>query len=339
MGWWEKIWRQRAENWIYAPLSADQVPRQFQHEPIIAEQVYLSIFLRSMHIVDVRKGIAKFYGAVHSYISLPHLSGKRAQFHFLTTPAQLKDIDPGHTDRIINVDKRILGPVPYIGGDVEVEIGLFSVKSTELAGPFLSVLEDLTKAAGVSLIDVARPFVDPVLRGVNLLFGTQGDNILEIGLAKTFHELETGYFFIMRATSNDVNPANLRVKEHTNELVNAVTGEPITQFPYMVISIEASQRRETWREITELDEVYKKFTEKRRSGTPDEIKATHAVFIRTVDTCPDLIPPESEELVKFADGLLQKALAYSQTAGEEVEYPELKDIPLYRSVPPEEESE
>ena len=48
-------------------------------------------------------------------------------------------------------DQRLLGPVPSMGGDLELKVGLFAVKSQDMLQPFLEILEDLSKAAGVGI--------------------------------------------------------------------------------------------------------------------------------------------------------------------------------------------
>jgi hypothetical protein len=165
MGILAELFRPVASDYTYGSLpSASQ-------EALQAEGAYVSIFLRSVRIVNVRKGWNKFYPVVHSYISLPHLSGKVAEFQAVTSPSHLAELDADHLDRVINLNHRLLGPVPYRGGDLTCEIGLFSVKSSDLAKPFLGVLETMASVAGVSYAALAQPFIAPLKKGVELLTG------------------------------------------------------------------------------------------------------------------------------------------------------------------------
>lgn len=329
MGWWTNIWKQNAEHWTYAPLNPNLVPNQVTHDEIQAEKAYISIFLRSMRVVNVRKGLSKFYGAVHSYISLSHLSQTTpVQFHHLTTPSYLKDVDAAHIDRVITVNQRLLGPIPYRGGDVEVELGLFSIKSVDLAGPFLSVLEDLAKAAGVSFVNVARPFVSPLLQGLNLLVGAQGNAILEVGLDRAFDRVQTGYFLIMRAPVDTISIANLKVHENDYRLVDT-TGRALDDSPYMVISIEASQQRDDWFMIPELAATYRDLQSDFERGRVQVFKESQLVFNRTARTCPDLLKDDAERIVKLVDDEVKKNFGTEQTAAKRFTLPDLRDIKLY----------
>ncbi|RZM18123.1 MAG: hypothetical protein EOO88_41565, partial [Pedobacter sp.] len=70
----------------------------------------------------------------------------------VTAPTAMRDLDPNRLDRIIQSNYRLMGPVPYVGGDIRVEIGLLSVASADLAAPYLQLLETLSDKAGVSYI-------------------------------------------------------------------------------------------------------------------------------------------------------------------------------------------
>ena len=109
MGWWEEIFRKKAEDWIFEPLAPAQVPDNLQHAAVQKESSYLSVYLKSARIVNVRQGLSKFYGVVNSFISVPYLSGTNAEFNVITTPAFLKNVDSAHIDRVIQLDQRLLG--------------------------------------------------------------------------------------------------------------------------------------------------------------------------------------------------------------------------------------
>jgi hypothetical protein len=95
MGWWSALMRTRAEQWTYLKLAE---PAADLVEP---ESGYLSVFLRSAHVVDVRKGFCRFYGAVSSSLSLPTRAGTIAKFESAMSPASLRNVDPDHLDRYI----------------------------------------------------------------------------------------------------------------------------------------------------------------------------------------------------------------------------------------------
>jgi hypothetical protein len=250
-----------------------------------------------MRVVNVRTGLSKFYGAVHSFASLPHRGGRTAAFSTITTPAALKSVDAKHLDRVVVVDKRLLGPVPYRGGDVELEVGLFSIKQADLAGPFLSVLESMSDIAGVSFVKAALPFAKPLTEGIQLLTGSDGDSILEVGLAANMKAPMTGYYVVIRGPKGKVDVSKLRLTARDNMLVDAATGQPLGEYPYIVLEVSASDRREAWFEIDDLKVAHQELDTTVRAGKVEDAKAALAVFRRTALTSDDLVFRDAERIV------------------------------------------
>lgn len=313
MGWWSNIFRTRAEDWTYGPLSPTQVPDDLPHRKIVAEEEYVDIYVHSLRVCNVRKGVSKFYGTVHSLISMPpYRPDEPAEFHALTTPQSLKNLDAKNLHRVVNLDIRVLGPAPYRGGDLEVELGLFSVKSADLADPFLSVLEELSQLAGVAFVAAAKPFVEPLKRGIGLLTGSGDANILEIGLAKTYNPAETGYFVVMRAHKGEVTLEDLRLDDDGKLLKG---GAPVEDHPYVVIRIEASSKRSDWRLVPDVASSYRTLDEAvRRQNLPDIHDALSALKV-AAQLSPDLLSHDSARIFELVEEQTEKALNAKQTAG------------------------
>ena len=155
----DSIWVTHAKDWTYAKIPPGNTPEKLEHKIIVAGDGYLNIWLTSFRICNIRKGLKKFFGTVYSYISLPIIDNGKAEFQSVTTPRELQKIDAQHLDRIIISNQRLLGPIPYRGGDLSLEIGLCSIKEADLAGPFLDLLGSISKIAGVSFISASLPFV------------------------------------------------------------------------------------------------------------------------------------------------------------------------------------
>lgn len=327
MGWWSPALRTRADSWTFGPLGAGQVPDALAHEEVEPESAYLSAFLRSMWITDVRQGVTRFYGTLHSHASVPHLAGGLAEFQVIVTPPDLRDVDPSDSNRFVTRNIRLFGPVPYRGGDLEIELGLFSVKAGDLVGPFVDLLESMTGAAGVSLVAAARPFVEPVRRGFDLLMGTEGEAVLEIGLATTFTRAETGSFVIMRKHSDEVDLSRIVVTEDYRLLDEL--GQAYVDFPYAIIAIEASPKREDWFQVPELAGAYAALREDVARGRLDTVKESLAVFKRTTLTSPDLLTRDAVQLVEKVGAEIDQTLRLTQTSGGVDAMPALEQIALY----------
>lgn len=316
MGWWSDIFRKRAEDWTYGELQPSQVPDGLSQRPVAADEEYLDVFVHSLRIADVRKGVSRFYGTVHSLISLPSARPDGpVEFHALTTPEELRNTDAKNLHRVLVVDQRVLGPVPYRGGDLEVELGLFSVKSADLADPFLSVLEELSSLAGVSFVTVAKPFVAPLKRGIDLLTGADGANILEIGLAKTFPQARTGYFLVMRAPVGSVPVADLKLGSDGKLLLN---GAPVEKYPYIVLKVGASSVRPDWQQIPDIAEPYKILDDAVRRRNRDDVKEALGAFKVAALWSPDLLNRDAKRINELVETRVTEAEKAAQMSTEAV---------------------
>jgi hypothetical protein len=247
----------------------------------------------------------------------------------VTTPDALKKIDAENLDRVIILNQKLLGPIAYRGGELSLEIGLFSIKESDLAGPFLGVLESMSKTAGVSFISTALPFVSPLKDAFNLLSGAGSDSVLEIGLKKTFDPPETGYFMVMRAASNIIKPDTLKIDKDKG-LVDK-DGNRIYDYPYLVIRVEVSKERDDWFLIPDLAAAHKALYTAIVGGASDKIDEAIAVFHRTALSCPDLLVADAKRLIAKEDEWAKAARGQVKTFGfTQPTIREFKDIKLYK---------
>lgn len=114
-------------------------------------------------------------------------TGHPAELVTITTPDTLRGADPRHLDRVITSTTRLLDAVPYRGGDLDIEIGLFSLPASNLLGPYLEFLSDVATAATVAHLPTAAALILPLRKAIDRLFGS-ADARLELGLAHTWPE-------------------------------------------------------------------------------------------------------------------------------------------------------
>lgn len=327
MSWWHKIFRARAESWYFAPLAAEHLPRPVERRPIEPESGYLNAFLTSMHISDVRVATQTFYGAVTSSFTVATRSGGTAEFVVVTTPEVLKNIDPKHLDRVITVDKRLLGPVPYRGSDLDVELGLFAMPAADLLEPYLDVVESISKISGVNLVTAAAQLVPTVKSALTALLGAADTPRLEIGVSTTFAVPSTGYYCAVRADRDDPALADIGLGPDSR-LVHA-DGKEVDS-PYLVFQLTCTRQRDDWAEIPEVQMAYQEIGDAVRRGDLLWAKEALAVFGRTAILCPDLLAADGQRLhelvVKEVDLAFPDALT---SASAPQAMPELKTLPLF----------
>lgn len=331
MGGWTELFTKRLEDWIFISLNQNQVPDEPKiNSDISADEAYITINLRSLRILNVRKLTTKFYGVVHSSISLNHLSGDEAAFQTVTVPNALRRIDPENLDRIIQINNSLLGPIPYRGGTVKMELGLFSVKESDLAAPFIDILETMASQAGVSIVSTALPFLGPLKKGIDAIIGTANDSILEIGLSTNFDPPKNGWYLVMRARKQDIDISKLRVTTPDFRLVNVDTNHLVQDFPYMIFTINQSKQRPDWFKLPDLVKPYQELQASVRKGDYNAANELLITFKRIVLTCNDLIEKDAIDIARLVKERTESIMIKTQTssAGKR-ELPPLESYRLY----------
>lgn len=303
MSWFQSV-LQRAKG-IVIQKSEDFILERL-HEPVpaavVKDQDYVSIVVKSARIDHVRRWTSKFYGCVQSRVHYLHVDRGDVEYQTVVVPALMKELDPKNLDRVIQIDKPILGSVPYVGG-LSLELGLFSVKSTDLAGPYIDLLTSLSEKAGVGFVSAALPFVEPLRKGADLLFGNTEQSELEIGYEKSWTNLETGYWVLMLAPKGSVNVSSLKVDPNDGRLIDG-RGKAFKGHPYIVFEITRSDRRDDWMLIPELKAGWDAIAKAAKAGQLDDAEQLLKQFVLTCRWSPDLVPADQQRLAQAAEAKL-----------------------------------
>jgi hypothetical protein len=292
MGIWTDIWRTEAENWAFGHTGSTT--------PITPYKQYVSVMLRQLRIVNARVGFSRFYGAVEFFGRLSHLSGTSAEFASMTSPSKLRDVPKKDRGNFAIGDQRLLGPVPYVGGDLEIEIGLFTIKSQDLLMPYLELLGELSKSAGVAYFSVVAPYVPAIKNGAAALIRAEGSSSLEIGAAVTFSPAQAGTYFAARINSADRDITKFTVD--SNYYLLDEHGRRLADVPYLIFSVAQSDVRDDWHQIPAISAAYGKLINAvREQKSLKEVSSYLEQFRRVVLTDPDILSGHGPQIVSWAE--------------------------------------
>jgi hypothetical protein len=294
-------------------------------EPIERDLDYVRITLRSSRIVSIRKGTGKFYASVQSRVRYLNERTGEVDYQKIIVP-EMREMDAKNVDRVLLVDQELVGPVPYIGG-LDLELGLFSVKAADLAGPYLELLSTLAKQTTLS---AALPFVEPLRKGADLLFGNSEQSTLEIGLERTWAggELRTGTWLLMRAPKGTINLSDLKLDARDGKVTDS-RDQPIKKYPYLVFSISRSRRRDDWMKIPDLKAAWDAIGAAAKKGENEEAEQRLQEFQRKARWSPDLVPEDSKRLVVKAKERLSDLQPTHTIALAKRQFPSFEELDLY----------
>jgi len=292
MGIWTDLWRTEAKNWAFGHIGSTT--------PIMPHKQYVSVMLRQLRIVNARVGFSRFYGAVEFFGSLPHLSGTSAEFASMISPSKLQDVSRKNRGNFAISDQRLLGPVPYVGGDLEIEIGLFTIKSQDLLMPYLELLGELSKSAGVAYFSVVAPYVSAIKHGAAALIRAEGSSSLEIGASVTFAPAQAGTFFAARISSAERDLTKFTT-DGNNYLLDE-QGHHLDAIPYLIFSVTQSGIRDDWHQIPAISTAYNKLINTvREQKSLKEVRSHLEHFRRVVLTNPDILSGHGPQIVSWAE--------------------------------------
>jgi len=287
MKWFDDIWKERSQLYTHGYVGQPGAPA-------VPEESYLTIDVAALWIPYVRKGLSKFYGAVHGTVDVQSETGETAKFQLFDVLAEAKEMDAAHLDRIIQGPFRLVDGVPYRGGGVNLRVGLFSVKGAELTLPYLNLLKNMSATAGIAFISQAMPFVELIRNGVSTIAG--GDQ-LEIGRSGLFDPIQVGTYAIVRAPSADVPLESLTFDENSRALMS--NGKKLEAQPYMVLRIRTSSQRPYFYNIPDVKSAFRQMKDQFQR-TPKDYETNNRAFDAfEVNTrlSPDLLAPHAATLI------------------------------------------
>jgi hypothetical protein len=313
MSWW------RWSNVLYdsAPASILQ-PIQFATAPasraLVVDDDYVSVRLRSLRIVNTRKGITSFYGCVHSFIALlDQRAGGVSEFHVVSTADHLKQLDGASVHRVKVDDIPLLSNVPY-RGDLHLELGLFSMKEDDLAKPYLDLLQSITNAAGVGILKTALSFASPVKTGIDLLVGAKAVE-LEVGIKTSPQTISAGAFVIFRPASKAVNFKAGTITVNDNGELEDGSRTVIDNCPYLIYTVEASSVRNDWFTIPDIKNAHDKMMDALRESRFTDVEKTYLPHFKLVClTCPDLLDKHAQAIVGAEEKRVKDILGATRVA-------------------------
>ena len=196
--WFQSVVAEPTRNQLMFPLDAGDGAE------IVPDESYVAVRLLSVRLVNARRWYSRYHGAVHATCGMlsqgagsPHLERQA-----VLAPDGFRDLDPGGQGKLLQVDRPVFGPAPHCG-NLQLALALLSVKSSDLAGPYLSLLSELSQTASLGLLSAAAPFAAPLAKTAGLLFSTSDAASLECGVVRGFDPLRSGAWVCLGATRDD----------------------------------------------------------------------------------------------------------------------------------------
>lgn len=279
--------------------------------PIVPDECYVELVIDSLRIDRERAFASRFHGVVYTFASLARLGDDTPAFAAVTKPDKLAELDKDSVGKVLVLSKRMMGPVPWRGGRLELQLGLFSIKSGNLLTPVLNFVTKVSDAAGLGIGAVVKPFVPLITEGMDMIAGQTEDTKLVVGIDSGFDLSQTMRCAIIATSKTALDVSKITVDPADGKLLLA--GKPL-EAAYCVFSIRAIDQKADFGEIPELKAAYALFRESVVKGKEDEAREAFATFRRLAIASPDLITSDAARLVAKAKALLDAAFGADEPA-------------------------
>lgn len=332
MGWLGDLWKGIAgKESVDMMFIRDVGGAPVSTEKLEPDECYVEFYVDSLRLRNVRKFATRFDGVVYSFVTLPFDGDAKIKMPSVSKPANLEQLDPGGLSKVITVNKQMMGAVPWRGGPMLVELGLFSVKAENLVKGVLDYVTEIADVAGISFVGKIAPFAPLITRGMDLLAGQTKDVGLEVGIDTALELTAPGTHAIIAVPKGTrVKASDVTIDQSDRKLL--LEGAPLRE-AYCVFSVRRTSQKTDFGEIPELKEKYAALMTAIRGGEADKAQAALTSFRLATIASPDLISSDAARLVDRAAQKLKAAFGAGGVSGRaitaEAPLESLADVGLY----------
>lgn len=310
-------------------------------QPFKKDQHYFQVRVNEMFLARDRQWFTSYDPLV--FVVSEFLYDKAVQaVPFVVGPSLLEQYKQELPEGMVFENIRVAGLHPYKGGRLNLAVVLYQTKRQNYAHELLAMIE---RTAGVLDFSTALSsylkVATAVLDGIEDLFRL-GDTVPLIGMSTQIDPdagdvLAPGYFVLINAPEGRVDASQFWVSQNRLLIGDTLqTAQPYGGADYVLYSIAQTERRSE-EETLPFYPLFEQAKDAAGRATQDgnddpnwkSARAAMVTLAVTLDKSPDLIAPQSEELVEqYKDELLKlrkRVLELGALSGPVAEQPSPED--------------
>lgn len=293
-----EIFRRQGAHLFWRRLADDHVISSASGELIGPDEAYFVVRLTEMYLGRSRTLWRKAYPLVHSFTS-----HQGREEHSVAGPSQLQDIGGGALDRVVVLNQRLAGPVPFTGGDVSVVVGLWSVPGDDAAKALVTTVSALSGLVGAAGSPVAQ-VMDVLKSSLEIILGLN-DTELRLGVQDTFfagNPLQAGFYIGIGAAVAAVDVDRLWLRAgHLLGGTDPMVAKPYSEHDYFVVQVERCEVRNDWPALGGIREFNERFGATMGARTPvagkrAELANLWPAFVQALSESKDLTAAHAQKI-------------------------------------------
>ncbi|MEV8637438.1 hypothetical protein AB0395_37940 [Streptosporangium sp. NPDC051023] len=306
---------QRIESWFHAAsehVTVDFVPDEGA-VALAPYEGYLRLFVAEGFLADRRSWAADQYPALHGGVSLSFLGGE--PLAFTTMGGQAAWLAPG-----VTLDEPITPLLPYGGGTVTVQAGLYRVSGRGPLGTAVQIVGGLAGLVAPPLAAAAN-VATKVSEGIDRILGDLGEQPV-LGVHRTMvapvpgapgaggRAMRAGHLVVIDSPRP---PGTLSIEDGRLR----VDGRPPTGADFLVLRIECRTERDDWR-FPELAQLIDRAGEEYlRRGETQTFRDLRSDAVVRAWCSPDLTPLDRKRVARLIAGEIDEVRRLGAVPGQE----------------------
>lgn len=333
MGWIsnviDTIKGRQPTTWTFVegiPLAGSTIGTQ----PIEKDECYVELYVDSLKLGRARRFATTFNGVVYAFATTAREGDIPSKLSAVTKPQEITNVGDADLNNVITFNRRMFKVIPWRGGPLDLELGLFSVKTGNIASDIADYVVRLSNTISPGITSTFNPLVPLVTEGLDMMAGQTEEVELELAV-DTSLQLHSGkHYALIRLPREKIDPAKLHVAEG-GRLQHKGSDVEVS---YCVFSIRPRRDNPEWGSIEDLRQRFDDLKDAILSGKQSDAEDAIAAFRRAVIVCPDLITEDKKALIQRANDQMMLAFAggvISRTSGAQVHIKDmsLSDLELY----------
>lgn len=309
----------RAEVFAHGYLGPPAQPR------LPTKDVYAMVYLHSARLRHSRRITKVLQPVVHAGFKYMHVFEGEALREAVPKSDALAGLGE---ERVIIANLPLLGPIPYLGGGLGLQLGLFAVEARDLAAPFIDILAQATALlggprGGANISELVKQAL-AALSGLD-------EHAMAAGIRTHLDTLVPGYYVVTSATQANLPKARLE----TMGIGDFETAPELNGKSYVVLRIAVARENVECFRIEAIRKAYQACVEACNPMREKVLEEARRKLRWACLSSPELLIDDAERIANDLDVRILKLTGEAPgkrvptSAGGGIDFPPLEKMTDY----------
>jgi hypothetical protein len=242
---------------IYHPLNPTAVDNSDDYITMEAGRHYIRLWAAHVFLAKKTTFLQSWFPAVHALVQFD-FQGAKVEFPTVSDASRVALNQSAGSGDVVARNYAITPLIPFNDGTISLNAGLIAVEGANTLNNLITTLSDFSSLLAVPQFSTALKVAEPLGKGLQALLAMGG---VHLALNDTLSTGSMGgYRAVVRATPQQINKTELRVRNKELNLVNQFDHNlvnPLTGFDFMLFRIEVTEKGPDFRSLTAIQEPMK----------------------------------------------------------------------------------